>query len=167
MKDIVKLDPPATIVVTGHSTLRAVSMGILTVRVTDAQGFSHDMLLPAMNVPGLDRHLFPGGTVALKGLTKVIAKESCLDVGQFKIPLHTDTECPTIDYLDLDLAPRGNYQTEAVFSTRIISGHTIPTGSALASRLLKSGAMGAVAPLARAARPFIAISMAAPGLLAR
>ena len=88
MKSIVKLDSPATIVVAGHSTLRGVSMGTLTVRVTDAQGFRHDMLLAAMNVPGLGRHLFLGGTAALKEINTIIAKESDLDVGQFKIPLH-------------------------------------------------------------------------------
>ena len=164
MKDIVKLDPPATIVVAGHNTLRGVSMGTLAVRVTDAQGFLHDMLLPAMNVPGLGRHLISGGTAALKGINTVIAKESYLDVGQFKISLRKDTECPTFDYLDLELAPRGNYKTEAAFSMRVISGHTIPTGSALASRLLRSGAMGAVAPLATAAGPLIATSTAAPDL---
>ena len=120
MKDIVKLDPPATIVVAGHSTLREVSMGTLTVHVTDAQGFFLDMLLSAMKKPGLGRHLFSGGTAALKGINTGIAKESYLDVGQFKIYLRKDTECPTIDYLDLELAPRGNYQTEATFPTRVI-----------------------------------------------
>ena len=164
MKDIVKLDPPATIVVAGHNTLRGVSMATLTVRVTDAQIFLHDILLPTMNVPGPGRHLFSGGTAALKGIRTIIVEESYLDVGQFKVPLCNDTECPPIDYLDLDLAPRGKYQTEAAFPTRIISEHTIPTGSALTSRLLRSGAMGAVAPLAKAARPFIAASSAAPGL---
>ena len=118
-------------------------MGTLTVRVTGTQGFLHDMLLPAMNVPGLGRHLFSEGTAALKGINTVIAKESYLDVRQFKIPLRKDTECPTLDYLNLELAPRGNYQTEAAFPTRVTSGHAIPTGSALASRLLRSGAMGA------------------------
>ena len=164
MKDIVKLDPPATIVVAGHSTLRGVSMGTLTVCVTDAQGFLHDMLLPAMNVPGLGRHLFLGRTATLKGIYTVIAKESYLDVSQFKVPLRKGKECSTLDYLDRELALRGNYQTEAAFPTRVIQGHTIPTGWALASRLLRSGAMGAVAPLATAARPFIATSTAAPGL---
>ena len=67
MKDIVKLDPQATIVVAGHSILRGVSMDTLTVRVIDTQGFLHVMLLPAMNVPGLGRHLFSGGTRRLKG----------------------------------------------------------------------------------------------------
>ena len=71
-----------------------------------------------------------------------------------------------LEYLDLELAPRGKYQTGAAFPTRIISGHTILTRSALVSRLLKSGAMGAIAPLATAARPFIATSTAAPGLSA-
>ena len=92
MKDIVKLDPPATIVVVGHSTLRVVSMGTFTVRVTDAQGFLHDMLLPAMNVPGLGRHLLSGRTATLKGINAAIDKEMYLDVGQFKIPLRKDTE---------------------------------------------------------------------------
>ena len=87
MKDTVKLDPPAMIVIAGHNTFKKVSMGILIVRVTDAQGFLHDMLLPAMNVPGLGRHLFSGGTAAMKGINTVIDKESYLDVGQFKIPL--------------------------------------------------------------------------------
>ena len=58
MENIVKLEPPATIVVAGHSTLSGVSMDILIVRVTDTQGFLHDMLLPVMNVPRLGRHLF-------------------------------------------------------------------------------------------------------------
>ena len=48
MKDSVKLDSSATIVVAGHSTPRGVSMGTLTVRVTDAQGFLHDKLLPVI-----------------------------------------------------------------------------------------------------------------------
>ena len=139
-------------------------MGTLIVRITDAQGFVHGMLLPAMNVPGLGHHLFSGGTAELKGINTVIAKESYLDVGQFKLPLRKDTECPTINYLDLELAPRGNYEKETAFPTRVISGHTIPTGSALASRLLRSGAVGAVAPLATAARPLIATSTAASGL---
>ena len=164
MKDIVKLDPPATIVVASRSTLRGVSMGTLTVRVTDAQGFLHDTLLPAMNVPGLGRHLFSGGTAGLKRIDTAIAKEQYLDVGQFKIPLRKDKECSTLDYLDLDRAPRGNYQTETAFPTKVISGHTITTGWALASRHFRSGAMGAVAPLARAVRPFIATSTAAPGI---
>ena len=94
MKDTVKLDLPARIVVASHSTLRGVSFGTLTVRVTDAQGFLHDMLLPAMNVPELGRYIFSGGTTALKGKNMVIANESYLDVGQFKIPLRKDTECP-------------------------------------------------------------------------
>ena len=130
MKDIVKLDPPATIVVAGHSKLRGVSVGTLTVTVsvTDGQDFLHDMLLPAINVSGLGRHLFSGGMVALKGVNTVIAKESYIQVGQFKIGLRKGTESPTIDYLDLERTQRGNYQTEAVFPTRVISGHTIPTG---------------------------------------
>ena len=96
-----------------------------------------------MNVPGLGRHLLSGGTAALKGTNTVIAKELYLDVGQFMIPLRKSTGCPTLVYLDLELAPRGNCQTEAAFPTRVTSGHTIPRGSALASRLLRSGAMGA------------------------
>ena len=100
----------------------------------------------------------------LKGINTVIAKKLYLDFGQFKIPLRKDTECPTIDYLDLELAPRDSYQTKAAFPTRGIARHTIPTGSALASRLLRSGAMGAVAPVATAARPYIATSPAAPGI---
>ena len=55
-------------------------MGTLTVRVTDAQGFLHDILLPTMHIPGLDHHLFLGGTVALKGVNAVIAKGSYLNV---------------------------------------------------------------------------------------
>ena len=102
--------------------------------------------------------------MALKGINTVIAKESYLDVGQFRIPLHKDTEYPATDYLDLDLAPRGNYQMEAAFPKRIISGHTITTRSALASRLLRSDAMGAVVPLATTARPLIVTSTTAPGL---
>ena len=100
MKDIVKLDPPATIVVGGHSTLRGVSVGTLTGRVTDVQGFLRNMSLQAMNVPGFGRHLFSGGTAALKWINTFIAKESYLDVGQFKISSRKDTECPKTDYLD-------------------------------------------------------------------
>ena len=68
-KDIVKFYPPELIVVTGHSTLRGVSMVILAVRVTDAQGFFHDMLLPTMTVPcpGPGRHLFQEVRRRLKG----------------------------------------------------------------------------------------------------
>ena len=138
-------------------------MGTLTVRVTDAQGFLHRMLLPAMNVPRLGHYLFSGGTAAFKGKCTAIAKESYLDVCQFNIPLRKDTEYPTIDYLDLELPPRSSCQTEAAFPTKVISRHTIPTGLALVSRLLRSGAMGAVTPLATAARPLIATSTAAPG----
>ena len=104
--------------------------------------------------------------MALKGTNTVIAKEPYLDIGQFKISLRKDTEWPILDYLDLDLAPRGNDQTESAFPTRVISGHTVPTESALASGFLRSGTMGAVAPLATAARPFIVPSTAAPGLSA-
>ena len=141
MKNIVKLDPPSTIVVAGHSILRGVSMDTLTVRATDAEVILHDILLPVMNVSGLGRHLFSGGTVALEGINTVIAKESYLDVGQFKIILRKDTEYLATDYLDLKLAPRVNYQTEAAFPTGVIPGYTIPTGSALASRRLRSGVM--------------------------
>ena len=139
-------------------------MDTLTARVTDAKGFFHDMLLPAINVPGLGRHLFSGGTTRHKGINTVSAKESYLDAGQFKISLCNDKECPTIDYLDLELAPGGNYQTKGAFPTGVISEYTIPAGSALASRLLRNGAMGAVAPLVTAARSFIAVPLAAPGL---
>ena len=65
--------------------------------------------------------------MALEGITTVIAKESYLDVGQFKIILRKDNEYSTTDYLDLKRAPRVNYQTEAAFPTRVILGHTIPT----------------------------------------
>ena len=49
-------------------------MGTLTVRVTYAQGFLHDMLVPTMNVPGLGRHLISGGTMALKEINTVIPR---------------------------------------------------------------------------------------------
>ena len=120
-----------------------------------------------MNVPGLGRDLFSGGKAALRGINTAIVKESYLDVGQFKISLRKDTICPTIDYLDLDLAPRGNYSTKVTFPTSVISGHTIPTGSALVSRRLRNGAMGVAAPLAAVARPFIATFTATPGLPAQ
>ena len=56
VKNIVKPDPLVTIIVAGHSMLSGGSIDTLTARVTDAQGFLPDMLLPAMNVPGLDWH---------------------------------------------------------------------------------------------------------------
>ena len=84
---IVKLDPPATIVVTGHNTFSGVSMGTLTVCVTDAQGLIADMLLPAMNVPGLGRHQFSGGAAALKGVNTSFTKQSYLDDGYLNKPL--------------------------------------------------------------------------------
>ena len=62
----VKLDPPVMIAVAGHSTFSGVKMGTLAVRVIDGQGFLHDMLLPAMNVPGFGRHLFKDGRQYLK-----------------------------------------------------------------------------------------------------
>ena len=163
MKDVVKLDSPVTIVVAGYSTLRGFSTGTLTVRFTDAQRFLHDMLLQAINVPGLGRRRFSGKTSAFKRVNTVISKESYLVVGLFKIPLRKDTKYPTIHYLDLELAPRGNYQTGAAFPTRVIWGYTIPTGSALASRRLRSRVMGALAPLSTSIRPFFATSTAAPG----
>ena len=64
------------------------------------------MLLPAMNVPGFGHYLFSGGTAALKGVNTVITKESYLNAGQFKLDLRKDTDYPTIDYLNLELAPR-------------------------------------------------------------
>ena len=108
-------------------------MDTLTVHATDDQGFLHDMLLPAMKVPELGRHLFSGGTAALKGVYTVIAKQSYLEVGQFYISLGKDTDCSISNYLNVELVPGGNYQIEAMFPTRIISGPTIPTGSTLTS----------------------------------
>ena len=87
---------------------------------------------------------------ALQGVNTVIANELYLDVGQFKISLRKDPDCPTIDCLNLELAHRGNYQMETAFPMRIIPGHTIPMESALVSRRLKSGATGVVAPLVTA-----------------
>ena len=58
-------------------------MSTLTARATDAQGFIHNMLLLTMNVPRLGCHMFSGGTVALKGVNTIIAKQSYLNVGQF------------------------------------------------------------------------------------
>ena len=107
--DIVKLDPSATIVVAGLSTLSGVSMGTLTVRVTDVQSLLDGMLLLAMYVPGLGRHLLPKGTVASIGVDTVIAKASCLGFDQYKIPLRKYTVCPTMDSLDFELAPSGKY----------------------------------------------------------
>ena len=74
IKDIVIHDPPVTVIVAGHSTLSRVSIGTLTVRITGAQGYIHDMLLPAMNMPGLSRQLFSGGKAALKGVKMIIIK---------------------------------------------------------------------------------------------
>ena len=161
-----EFDPPVTTVIIGYSTLSRVSMGSLTLHVTDAQGFLYDMLLPAMNVSGLGHHLLSGGIAALKGVITVIDKESYFDVGYIKMCLRKDTDYPTIDCFDLDLAPRGNCQTEAAFTPRVISGHTIPMGSALASQRLRIGAVGAVSPRTTVKRPFIVTSTAVPGLLA-
>ena len=47
---------------------------------------------------------------------------------------------------------------------RVISGHTIPTGSALVFRVFRNEAIGTVAPLTTVERPFIPKSTAAPGL---
>ena len=74
MKNIVKLEPPAMIVVAGHSTLNGVNTGTLTIRVNDIQGSLHDMLLPAMNISGLGRHLFSRGAATLKGVKTTLAK---------------------------------------------------------------------------------------------
>ena len=80
MKDMVKLDPPATIVVTSHSTLSGVSMVAPTVRVTNAPGFLHEILLLTVNMSGFGHHLLSGGTTALKGVKTVITKKTYLDV---------------------------------------------------------------------------------------
>ena len=92
MKDTKKLDPSETIVVASRSKLSGVSMGILTIRFTDTQGFLHDMLLPAIIVPRLAHYLLSGGTAALKQVNTVNTKESYLDVGQFKISRRKDTD---------------------------------------------------------------------------
>ena len=81
-----KFDPPATIVVASHINLSRVNMGTLTVRVHDTQGFLLDMPLPVKNIPGPGRRRFSGGAVALKGEKLAIAKESYMDVDQFKMP---------------------------------------------------------------------------------
>ena len=75
MKDIMELNPPATIVVAGHSTLSGVSIGTLVVCVIEAQGFFQDMMLSAMNMPGLGRHLFSGRTAGLENLNTIISKK--------------------------------------------------------------------------------------------
>ena len=84
-------------------------MDTLIICVTDIQEFLHDTLLPALNMPGLGRHLFSVETVALEGMNMAFAKELYLDAVHVKIPLHKDTECLRIYSLDLELAPRGNY----------------------------------------------------------
>ena len=99
-------------------------------------------------------------------VNRLIAKEPYVDVGHFKIPLRKNTDSSTTDYLDLELAPRGNYSTEAVVLTRVVSGNAILTRSALVLRPLRSGPMGAVARLAKAARPSSETSTTARGLLA-
>ena len=86
-----------------------------------------------------------------------------LEFNQSK-PLSKDTDYHTIDYLDFEFTPWCNYQTEAAFPTRFISGHTLPTGVALASRLFRTGTMKAVAPLATVALPFIVATTMVPGL---
>ena len=107
-----------------------------------------------MNVSGLGHHLFSGGTAALKGVNTFIRNRTWTLV-KSKVPLRKDNDCPAIDYLDVELATKGNHQTEAVFPARVILGYTIPTESALASRRLRSGAMQAVASLATVVRSFI------------
>ena len=133
MKDFVKFDPSATIVDSGRSTISVFSMSTLTVCATDAKGSFHDLLLPAMNMSGLGRHLFSGGMMALERVNTAIAKESYLDVGQFKLPLRKDTDRPKMNYINLKFVPKGNFQTEVAFPTRVILGHAISTGSVLAS----------------------------------
>ena len=105
IKDIVKIDPPATIDIANHSMLSGVGVGTLIIRVTDTEDFLHDMLLPTTSVPEYGRHLISRGTSVLKGVNTAIAKKSFIDVGQFKIFLHKDTDRPTIDYCDLELSP--------------------------------------------------------------
>ena len=157
----VKLDPSATIVVAGHSTFSGVSMGTLTVCVTDAQGLIADMLLPAMNVPRLGRHQFWGGAAALKGVNISITKQSYLDDGRLNKPLRYDTDCPTIIYLDLELAPRDSHQMKAACYRRGLSRGTHYRRSRLwPSAFSGAGPWKAVAPPAIAAQPFIVTSTA-------
>lgn len=66
MTELVELDPPATIIVVDYGTHNGVSMGTLTVRTKDEHGVAHSILLLAMNVSRLGRHLFLGGTAALR-----------------------------------------------------------------------------------------------------
>ena len=88
-----------------------------------------------------------------------------MDIAQFAIHLRKDTDWPIIDNLNLELAPRDNYQTEAAFLTRVILGHKLPTGSALTSRLLRIRVMGGmVVTLTTAAQRFIVVSTVVLGL---
>ena len=91
-----------------------------------------------------------------------IAKESYSNVGQFKIPLRKDTECPTIDYLDLDLAPKQLPNRSSVSDEGHLGAHnTDGVGSDLPTSQERSYGGG------RPSRPFIATPTLAPGLSVR
>ena len=77
-------------------------MGTLAPRITDVQGLIYDTVLPAINMPGLGRHLVSGGTATLRGVNTIIVKESYLNVGQFKIPLRRDTDSRDTDSSTID-----------------------------------------------------------------
>ena len=67
----------------------------------DRMGSEHSVQLPVTIVPGLDRHPFSGASAATRGVNMIIAKNSCLDMGAFTVPLRKDSHCSTLDHLDL------------------------------------------------------------------
>ena len=103
MLNYVHLEPPVIINVAGGHRLSGVGERILIVEAEDQQGIKHQVQLPVTIVPGLGRHLLPGGTAPTKGVSMVIAAISCLDLGNFKV--RTDENCSMLTYLDLTIAP--------------------------------------------------------------
>ena len=63
--------------------------------------------------------------MTVKRVSTIVAKDTSLKVGQFKIPLCKDVNCPTIDYLDLELTGPDEGHLGAHHTDKIGSG--LPT----------------------------------------
>ena len=87
MNHFVQLDPFVTINVTGNHRLYGVGQRVLFVQLFDHIGSKHSVQRSVTVIAGLGRQLFSGGSAPAKGVTKIIATKSYLDMGAFVISL--------------------------------------------------------------------------------
>ena len=101
MDHYVQLDPSVINKVVGNHRLYGVGQGVLVIQVLDHIGSKHSVQLPVTIVPGLDRHVFSGGSAAARGVTMIIDTKSYLDMGAFAIPLRKDSHYPSLYHIDV------------------------------------------------------------------